>query len=504
MSASSDAVSAITSENEPSVDSTAAAVAAQDAMASPHVIPIPGEASGGDEEAVPVTPMHALRRLALQGSIWTIVGYGLGEVIRLGGHLIIARLVAPEVFGIMALVTVFMTGLKMFSDIGIGPSIVQDRKGATEKFLNTAWTIQVMRGFGLAVLTVALAYPFGQYYSHFPGLWWLLMVCAVSPILDGFISTSLASLHRKLSIFKLTMFDLGTGVFRVLAAIGFVLLIKDQPALALILGNVLTEALRMVLSHTLYRFDRNRFTWDRESAKRLIRFGRWIFLATALTYFVGNADKLTMGKLFSDAELGVYFVAFMYAEAATGALRRLSAMVLFPLYSRLADHGGDTLKKEMVRMRVVLMALTLPVLWTLAIFGTPFIKLLGYDPEYHNAGWMLQILAMGAVVSTMAVTLSPVILAMGDSFRNMVLLITRTIFLFAAMWAGYHFFGKIGLIVGVSMASALNYPVLVMFAKKYGAWTPWLDLGAMAISAIVITLGLLIVGLPVEWGQFSP
>lgn len=68
------------------------------------------------------------------------------QLIRLGSNLILTRLLFPEAFGLMALVQTFMTGLAMFSDIGIGPSIIQNRRGEDPDFLNTAWTIQIGRG----------------------------------------------------------------------------------------------------------------------------------------------------------------------------------------------------------------------------------------------------------------------------------------------------------------------------------------------------------------------
>ncbi len=444
------------------------------------------------------TPMASLRKLAVQGSLWTIFGHGLSEVIRFGGHLIIARLVVPEVFGIMALVTVFMTGLQMFSDIGIGPSVVQDKRGDDPKFLNTAWTIQIIRGTALTIATLALAYPFAQVY--YAELFWLLPVAALGPFLSGFLSTSLASLHRRLSIGKLMIFELSLAVMRAAASIGFVLLLPDHAVLALIIANLLVELARLVISHTILGSDRNRLCWDQESASRLFRFGRWIFISTALTFFIGYGDKLILGTVFSEAELGIYVIAYFLSDAIVQALRRLAHMVLFPLYARLSDHGDGALRKEMLLIRSVLMALTLPPLWVLAVFGSDIVRML-YTEEYAAAGWILQLLAMGTIAKSMAVTLSPVLLSMGDSFRNMLLMITRTVFMFGGMWLGYSLAGTTGVIIGVAAASTLNYPVLAFFTKKYGVWMPWLDIGALTASALFIGGGLLLMGAPDMWGQ---
>src|SRR5689334_22064789 len=75
------------------------------------------------------TPSPGLRGLVMRGSAWTIAGYCMGQVVRLGSNLILVQFLAPQVFGLMALVSSFMQGLQMFSDVGIGPSIVQHRRG---------------------------------------------------------------------------------------------------------------------------------------------------------------------------------------------------------------------------------------------------------------------------------------------------------------------------------------------------------------------------------------
>jgi hypothetical protein len=88
----------------------------------------------------------SLNRLALSGVIWTIAGYGASQVMRFGGNLILTRLLLPEYFGLMALVNIPIIGLQLFSDVGIIPSIVQNKRGDEPGFYNTAWTLQIVRG----------------------------------------------------------------------------------------------------------------------------------------------------------------------------------------------------------------------------------------------------------------------------------------------------------------------------------------------------------------------
>src|SRR6476646_1258750 len=101
--------------------------------------------------------VSSLRRRTFHGSVWTTSEYAIGVVLRLGGNLVLTRLLVPDMFGIMALVNTFLMGLQMFSDVGIGPSIIQNRRGDDPAFLNTAWTIQVMRGATLWIFSCLIA-----------------------------------------------------------------------------------------------------------------------------------------------------------------------------------------------------------------------------------------------------------------------------------------------------------------------------------------------------------
>src|SRR6185437_887750 len=86
-----------------------------------------------------VRNLNSLRFRAIRAGIWTIGGYGANQVLRLGGNLLLTRLLFPEAFGLMALVTSVMVGLSMFLDVGVEASIIQNKRGHEESFVNAAW-----------------------------------------------------------------------------------------------------------------------------------------------------------------------------------------------------------------------------------------------------------------------------------------------------------------------------------------------------------------------------
>ena len=100
-----------------------------------------------------------IKALFLRGFAWTTLGFAGSQALRLISNLALTRLLDPEHFGLMAIVTVLLIGLAMFSDIGLGPSVVRSQKTKDERFLNTAWTMQIIRGAVLAAACALLAIP---------------------------------------------------------------------------------------------------------------------------------------------------------------------------------------------------------------------------------------------------------------------------------------------------------------------------------------------------------
>src|SRR5262245_37530197 len=111
---------------------------------------------------MPVTSpsMHRdvpLKRRVVAASAWSLTRHGISLVIRFGSNLVMTRLLVPEMFGVMAIATIVMVGLAMFSDLGLRQSIVQSPRGSDPAFLNTAWILQIARGFLLWIIALTIS-----------------------------------------------------------------------------------------------------------------------------------------------------------------------------------------------------------------------------------------------------------------------------------------------------------------------------------------------------------
>ncbi len=428
----------------------------------------------------------SLKALSVRSTLWTMTGHGSNEFLRLLSNLVLTRILIPEDFGLMLLVNVFLMGLQLFSDVGIGPSIIQNKRGEEKSFLNTAWTIQVGRGFFLWFIAILAAQPFANFYEQ-PQLAQILPIAGVAAVIGGFNCTSLFSLNRKLHLGKVTLLAIAQQIVGITVMIVWATI--HPTVWALVAGNLTNVLVRAVASHFLIKGHRNRFHWDREASRSLFRFGKWIFLSTAFGFFATRGDHLILGKLISVEELGYFSIATALAAGVITLLTTIGRRVLFPVYARLAERSSEELTKNLVRIRLNLLCMALPPLCLLSIFGDHIVNFL-WDPRYEPAGPMLQILSAGGVVRVINTTSIPVLLAVGDSFRHLINTITRSLFLALAMFVGAHYGGTMGCIAGIAVAPILQYPVLSFTIYRYGAWHPALDLGAALLAGTLIFAGL--------------
>lgn len=433
--------------------------------------------------------MSSLKHLAIRGTLWTIAEYGTSQVIRLGSNLILTRLLFPEVFGLSALITVFITGLQMFSDIGIGPSIIQNDRGDDPLFLNTAWTIQIIRGGALWLFACIAAWPFAQFYND-PQLTVLIIVSAFTAVISGFNSTGLFSANRHMRIKRLTLIEIGSQVGAISVMIVWALI--SPSVWAIVAGGLVSSILKMLASHVWTSEIAPKIVWDQKSFQALMHFGRWIFVSTVLGFMINNADRLILGKFLSLSDLGVFSIAATIAKLVEQVHSKVSTQILFPLYSKLKDLSREEFLVRVKKIRLCLILFFLPPLCILVIFGQDIIQFL-FDSRYREAGWMLQILASGSIV-LIGSTIGPFYLAFGNSYLFMKLLAIKSLLLIGAMATGGALFGVEGLIAGIALSNLLYYPIQISVYRSFSLWLPCLDALSILGSIFFISLGLWLTG----------
>ncbi|MBD2022174.1 oligosaccharide flippase family protein [Leptolyngbya sp. FACHB-36] len=429
---------------------------------------------------------RSLKRRALLGSAWTLSSHLASQFLRLGSNLLLTRLLFPEAFGLMALVQTFMIGLEMFSDVGIRPSIIQSKRGSDPAFLNTAWTIQAGRGCGLWLCACLIAFPAAKFYSE-PMLMQLLPVVGLTSLISGLNSTKLATSNRQLDMARLTMLELGSQIVSLIVMLVGAWMFRS--VWALVVGGLVGSFLSMVLSHTMLQGENNRFHWDSDAFRELHHFGRWIFLSTVLTFIASQGATLVMPQLMGLRFLGIFKNAQTLSQMSSEVLNSVGDRVLFPSYSELVRERPERLYRALRRSRIVMLAMSWCTSLFFILFGKQLIDLL-YDSRYTDAGWMLQILALGSLVGMVGHTYNNVLLARGQSRTISVLLVVEIGVRFTAMFLGNYFGGQQGVIIGLASVGWLMYPALAICYIRISMWQPEVDLPVIAAATGITTVVL--------------
>ncbi|NYS24846.1 oligosaccharide flippase family protein [Rhodobacteraceae bacterium 2376] len=424
----------------------------------------------------------------MRGSAFTIMGYGVSMALRLGSNLILARLLFPEAFGLALLLSLLMVGLQMFSDVGITPSILRSPRGDDPDFLNTAWTVQVLRGGVLWLAACALAWPMAQFYNA-PELVQMAPVMSLALIISGFNPTRIDTAGRHLLLGRVTALDLvaqtiGLGAMVVLAWI-------TGSIWALVFGNLVLAASKLGLCWAFLPGPPNRFRWERAAVGELFSFGKWIFLSTIAGFLYLHADKAVLGRYLSTELLGIYNIGHALASLPLLLATQLAHRMMIPIYRERPPAESRESYMELRRMRLGLTGAALALSLALALWGGVLVDLL-YDDRYALSGSIVVVVAIVLMVQLIPLTYDQAALAAGDSGRFFAMVALRAIIQIAAFVIGVELFGLAGALAGQAVGLALSYLVVVVLIRRYGVWDPLHDALAwvltLAIAALALTL----------------
>ena len=427
-----------------------------------------------------------MKARAIRGTALSIMGFGGAQAIRLASNLILTRILFPEAFGLMALVQVFLVGLDNFSDLGIGPGIIQSKRGDDPRFLNTAWAIQILRGVILWIAACALAVPISQFYGQ-EALIQIIPVLAITTILTGFSSTRIYLANRNLTLGRLTFMDLSSQLLGTIIMILMALWLRS--VWALVIGAIAISLARMILSHVLIPGPGSRIEWDKPSFQEIFHFGKYIFFGTIAGFFIQQGDRLILGKYIRLDELAVFSIAQMLATLPLMMSYHLVDRVLLPLYRNRPPAESESNWRMIGRARGLLIIGLLGITILFALSGDFIITFL-YDERYHLAGPLLVLLAISVAPRIITGGYSFILIANGNS-RDYTILTSGTAILKIVVFVlAVKSYGLVGAVLASVLVDLIIYPFQVYYIRPYRGWHPLHDLGFMALILAISALAL--------------
>lgn len=297
-------------------------------------------------DAEPLTPLPFQPSLAaslIRGTLWSV---GLRWSLRLIGLLstvIVARLLSPSDFGLLAMATLVMGLVETFLDADAANALLRT-PDATKEFADSAWTIKVIQS-AVVALAVAVAAPFAADYFNEPRVAPILWVLIASIILSGLASVGPLMARKELNFSLEVKASLIGRVATLIATIA--LAVAWHSYWALVAGTLIGQVIGFAAGYALHPY-RPRFTLVH--ARELWGFSQWMLVSGIGLFFARKVDGFVVGRAGTAKDLGVYNIGMEMGQMITMELGAPLNRALLPVLSTL---HGDPLRMRAALMKTV-------------------------------------------------------------------------------------------------------------------------------------------------------
>jgi len=336
---------------------------------------------------------------------------GLGSVaeqsVRFGRNMLLTRMLAPEAFGLMAMVLSAATLIQVLVDVGAREALVQNPKGSEEGHVVAAWWMTVGRALFIYSLVYVLA-PFASTFYGHSELTALARVAILSIVFDGLMSPRATVAQKEMKFGRVAAIDNGGSICGVLITVILSFYLRD--VWALVIGYCSENAIRCILSFVLCPF-RPRIPSNLSAFRDLLRFSKGMVGLTVLNFIFTRTDIFVLAKLYSSAEIGLYSMAIYLVQTPTTFLVRIMAQTLFPTFSHIQD---DPARGNRILLKVIsaTLLLGLPALVFAAFCGHSLLMVV-YGQRYGVAAVALVLAACASLINVLNAQLTMVFYAQG-------------------------------------------------------------------------------------------
>lgn len=397
------------------------------------------------------------KKKIVRGLGWVAFSKYANRILGFITTLILAKLLSPEDFGLVALAVMVIDILKIFKDMGFGQALIY-RKDRIEEASNAVFYMTIALNSALFLLVVLLS-PFTADFFGDSRVTAVLVVMSTSLIWMALGVVPNALIRKEIDFHKLVVPEIVPVI--VGSVIGIAMAFQGYGVWSLVARALLVEVLGVILVWRIAPF-RPTFSFDKEVAKDLIHYGKFIVGTSIFAVALYNVDKFYISKIEGLASLGVYTLALAIASLPVGELGLLVCRVMFPVFTRMND-DIQALQSAFTRTFRFVSAATFPMAIGIATFGPSFTELF-FDEKWAAMKVPLQILAVASLLRALSMIIHELIRAMGNPKQVQHFIIYRLLLVGGLGIPAVMYFGLEGIcvLITVTYFSALIWESRVM------------------------------------------
>jgi len=419
---------------------------------------------------------------------------GIGTVaergLRLVRNMILARLLAPDQFGVMAIVMTVSMALEAFTDVGVKQSVIHNKRGDEAEYLNVAWWFQAVRGLGL----FAVAYVLAPWISHFyqsAELLPLMRFAFVAILFNALISPRVHALEKNIQFGKWVFLFQGSGLLGTLVSLGLAFFVMRN-VWALVIGFLAEAVFRCLFSFVLCPF-LPRMHIDRENLGEVLKYARRMLGVPILAIIAFQMDVLVLGKVVSAEQVGLYWLGLQLALQTSTIFTKVIYPVLLPAFAEKQD-DKQFLCRAIMKVTIYTAVFGMPIVTFLAVCAKPVLSIV-YGLRYATVAMPFALLCIYVLFRTQASILSQVYFAIGKPHLHRRFLALRLAILAILIYPSIVLFGLVGAAAVVLLANFVGLCMQVIWMKKpiglrFGeyarCWIPGLGLAAIVLGTVAL------------------
>ena len=386
----------------------------------------------------------ALGKIAAKGAVFLTALTVIKKFLSLGRNIVLARLLTPEDFGLVALAMVLIQGIESMTSAGFDKYLIQ-KKNIDDDIISNVWLLNIIRGILLTLLALAVCPLYSRLVSE-PATLQVLWIIAFAPLIEGLMNPGPIIAERKMRFGRISIYETICAILEVVLVVILAWFIRDAKALAL--GLLCGVFLKSLLSYFFFASPRiPKFNVSQQVD--ILKVAKYFVVISVGTLIMEQGDNLIIGALMGSKKLGLYVIAYQLALFPVQFLQQIANRLAFPVFSNLQINK--------VRLRSVLgdviqiqMGLIIPFMIVIFIFSNELISTL-YGDKWSGAATILKALVFVMLGKGLTHICVPYIIGTGSfSFASRMKIFETFIFL-ASIFIGIKYFGLTGAALGAGI-----------------------------------------------------
>lgn len=354
-----------------------------------------------------LVPSGGLTERTVKSGIWAGLINVSDRLIQLGVVIVLARLLDPEAFGVMGIALIVTSAMQEFSRLGFDAALIHRTEEDIDEFLDTTWTVQLVRGVALGAIVFLVA-PLVAAVFDTPRVEGLLRVIALSPVISGLQNPGMVYFQKNLEFHKRFVYSTGGQLANAVVAVGYALV--NPSVWALVFGFLAADVMKSLVSYLIHSY-RPRPEFDRERATELFGYGKWLLGSSAVGFLFNQGDDAFVGWYLGASALGLYRLAYRFSNAPATEISHVISETVFASYSKLQNDTAALRRGFFTTLRASTLV-SFPSGIGLIVVAPLFVPVF-LGPQWSHMVRPMQILAVYGVIRSFRSPASPLFKAVG-------------------------------------------------------------------------------------------